>query len=236
MIRGATTAASSAAATAARSAASGSSTRAGGKQKPEDRRRRRSRGRSRLRHGQSALCGSAPGGAERRASWTSPARSIPRRLRFMTNWPEAGPALQVLPETREAVVETYRKRGFRPVWLENGALRPAARRCWRCSPRRPRRASTPPPTCPPGLTGFEQPLPVHDQAAMARLDIDLFAAALRYARDASGGLFDPRKLSRYHDVGPPPVAADRRPRWWPGRPIRRNISRACTPPTPPMPR
>jgi hypothetical protein len=43
---------------------------------------------------------------------------------------------------------------------------------------------------------------------MARLDIDLFAASLRYARDASGGLFDPRKLSRYHDVDPASVAAD----------------------------
>ena len=61
---------------------------------------------------------------------------------------------------------------------------------------------------PASLTSFDQPLPVHDQAAMARLDIDLFAAALRYARDASGGLFDPRKLSRYHDVTPAPVAAD----------------------------
>ena len=42
---------------------------------------------------------------------------------------------------------------------------------------------------------------------MARLDIDLFAAALRYARDASGGVFEPARLSRYHDVVPPYVEA-----------------------------
>jgi hypothetical protein len=29
-----------------------------------------------------------------------------------------GPSLQVLPATREAVIETYRKRNFRPVWIE----------------------------------------------------------------------------------------------------------------------
>ena len=59
---------------------------------------------------------------------------------------------------------------------------------------------------PTGLSAFDAPLPENDQAAMARLDIDLSAAALRYAHDASGGQFDPALLSRYHDLQPPWVA------------------------------
>ena len=60
---------------------------------------------------------------------------------------------------------------------------------------------------PSGLTGFDAPLPAYDPAAMARLDIDLTAAALKYARDASGGQFDPRRLSLYNDVTPAWVPA-----------------------------
>jgi murein L,D-transpeptidase YcbB/YkuD len=119
----------------------------------------------------------------------------------------AGPSLEVLPDTREAVVETYRTRGFRPVWLENGALSARGQAVLALLSEAGSEGLDPAAYLPSGLTGFDQPLPVHDQAAMARLDIDLLAASLRYARDASGGLFDPDKLSRYHDVKPTPVAA-----------------------------
>lgn len=120
-----------------------------------------------------------------------------------------GPGLQVLPETREAVAETYRNRGFRPVWLDKGALSARGQALLALLSEAGGEGLDPGAYLPVGLTGFSQPLPVHDQAAMARLDIDLFAAALRYARDASGGRFDPRKLSRYHDVDPGPVAASK---------------------------
>jgi L,D-transpeptidase YcbB len=120
----------------------------------------------------------------------------------------SGPALAVLPETREAVVEAYRKRAFRPVWLENGSLSARGQAVLALLSEAGAEGLDPAAYLPKSLTGFGQPLPVHDQAAMARLDIDLFAASLRYARDASGGLFDPRKLSRYHDVDPARVAAD----------------------------
>jgi murein L,D-transpeptidase YcbB/YkuD len=114
----------------------------------------------------------------------------------------------VLPATREAVLETYRKRNFRPVWLEDGALSGRGQAVLALLSAAAEEGLDPAAYLPAGLSGFDQPLPVHDQAAMARLDIDLFAATLRYARDASGGLFDPRKLSRYHDVDPVSVPAD----------------------------
>jgi murein L,D-transpeptidase YcbB/YkuD len=117
-------------------------------------------------------------------------------------------ALAVLPETRNAVIEAYRQRQFRPVWLEAGALSARGQAVMALLAAAAEEGLDPAAYLPTGLTGFGQPLPVNDPAAMARLDIDLFAAALRYARDASGGLFDPRKLSRYHDVDPASVAAD----------------------------
>jgi murein L,D-transpeptidase YcbB/YkuD len=43
---------------------------------------------------------------------------------------------------------------------------------------------------------------------MARLEIDLYGAALRYAQDTSGGQLDPRRLSLYHDVRPQTVPAE----------------------------
>jgi murein L,D-transpeptidase YcbB/YkuD len=119
-----------------------------------------------------------------------------------------GPSLQVLPATREAVIETYRKRNFRPVWIEGSALSARGQAVLALLSDAAAEGLDPTAYLPASLTSFDQPLPVHDQAAMARLDIDLFAASLRYARDASGGLFDPRKLSRYHDVDPASVAAD----------------------------
>ena len=129
-----------------------------------------------------------------------------------------GPALRVLPETRDAVIETYRKREFRPVWIENGALSERGKAVLALLAAADEEGLDPAAYLPTGLTAFGQSLPTYDTAAMARLDIDLFAASLHYARDASGGQFDPGKLSRYHDIKTPsvePAAAARVLAWSP---------------------
>ena len=117
----------------------------------------------------------------------------------------SGPALQVLPETRDAVIETYRQRNFKPVWVAEGKLSERGEAALSLLSAAAAEGLEPAAYLPARLTSFDQPLPVWDQAAMARLDIDLFAATVRYARDASGGLFDPRKLSSYHDIDSAPV-------------------------------
>lgn len=114
-----------------------------------------------------------------------------------------GTALRVLPATRDAVVDTYRTRGFTPVWLEGGTLSERGKAVLALLGAAAEEGLEPEAYLPAGLSSFVAPLPLQDPAAMARLDIDLFAAAVRYARDASGGLFEPAKLSRYHDVAPP---------------------------------
>lgn len=120
----------------------------------------------------------------------------------------SGPSVRVLPETRQAVLAQYGNRAFRPVWLEGGKLSPRGQAVLAQLSTAAEDGLDPASYLPTGLSSFAAPLPESDAATMARLDIDLSAAALRYARDASGGVFDPRKLSRYNDVTPAWVKAE----------------------------
>jgi murein L,D-transpeptidase YcbB/YkuD len=121
----------------------------------------------------------------------------------------SGPALQVLPKTREAVIETYRQRDFKPLWVADGTLSDRGKAVLSLLSAAADEGLDPAAYLPSVLTSFDQTLPVSDPSAMARLDIDLSAAAVRYARDASGGLFDPRKLSAYNDIDSDPVTGDK---------------------------
>lgn len=120
----------------------------------------------------------------------------------------AGPSLRLLPAAQDALLEHYAARAYRPVWLENGTLSQRGKDVLKLLAAAGEEGLEPQTYLPTGLSSFEAPLPEYDAAAMARLDIDLSAAALRYARDASGGQFEPARLSRYHDVSPPWVAPD----------------------------
>ena len=120
----------------------------------------------------------------------------------------AVPSLRVLPATRDALLAQYAAQAYRPVWLKDGKLTDRGKDVLQLLAAAGEEGLEPQSYLPTGLASFASPLPEYDQAAMARLDIDLSAAALRYARDASGGQFDPARLSRYHDVAPPWVAPD----------------------------
>lgn len=120
----------------------------------------------------------------------------------------ANPSLRVLPSARDALLAQYAAQAYRPIWLKDGKLSDRGKDVLQLLAAAGEEGLQPQSYLPTGLTSFASPLPEYDQAAMARLDIDLSAAALRYARDASGGQFDPARLSRYHDVAPPWVAPD----------------------------
>lgn len=120
----------------------------------------------------------------------------------------AVPSLRVLPATRDALLAQYAAQAYRPIWLKDGKLTDRGKDVLQLLAAAGEEGLEPQSYLPTGLASFASPLPEYDQAAMARLDIDLSAAALRYARDASGGQFDPARLSRYHDVAPPWVAPD----------------------------
>lgn len=120
-----------------------------------------------------------------------------------------GPSLRVLPAARDALLAQYASRSYRPIWLKDGKLTERGLEVLRLLAGSGDDGLQPQSYLPTGLARFDAPLPENDPAAMARLDIDLSAAALRYAHDASGGQFDPALLSRYHDLQPPWVAADK---------------------------
>lgn len=114
-----------------------------------------------------------------------------------------GPSLRVLPAARSALLAQYAAQGYRPIWLKDGKLSDRGKDVLKLLAGAAADGLQPQTYLPTGLASFDSPLPENDPAAMARLDIDLSAAALRYARDASGGQFDPALLSRYNDLQPP---------------------------------
>jgi len=118
----------------------------------------------------------------------------------------ATPSVRVLPAARDALLAEYAARAYRPIWLADGRLSPRGEAVLKLLAAAGEEGLEPQSYLPTGLSAFDAALPEDDPAAMARLDIDLSAAALRYARDASGGQFDPALLSRYHDLSPPWVA------------------------------
>jgi murein L,D-transpeptidase YcbB/YkuD len=119
-----------------------------------------------------------------------------------------GASVRVLPAARDALLAHYAAQGFRPLWLKDGKLSERGVAVLGQLGAADQDGLDPRTYLPTGLEAYTAALPDADPAAMARLDIDLSAAALRYARDASGGQFDPRRLSRYNDIDPPWVAPD----------------------------
>ena len=120
-----------------------------------------------------------------------------------------GPSFRVRPAARDALLAQYAARSYRPIWLEDGKLSQRGYDVLKLFAAAAEEGLEPQAYLPTGLSSFESPIPEADPAAMARLDIDLSAAALRYARDASGGQFEPSLLSRYHDVTPPWVSPEK---------------------------
>lgn len=117
------------------------------------------------------------------------------------------PALRVSPEIRDALLAYYKAQNFRPVWQKDGVLQERAASVLKLLSDADSEGLDAASYLPASLPGFTAPLPQNDPAVLARLDLELSAAALKYARDASGGQFDPRKLSLYNDVTPPWVPA-----------------------------
>jgi murein L,D-transpeptidase YcbB/YkuD len=125
---------------------------------------------------------------------------------------EAAPILAQLSSTRtnirataderQAILEAYKASGFKPLWLEGGNVSPRARDLLAYLSKANEEGLNPLAYLPPVLSSFDN---VDSQLAgdpqqLAEFDIGLTAAALKYASHASGGQFDPRRLSLYHDL------------------------------------
>jgi murein L,D-transpeptidase YcbB/YkuD len=107
-----------------------------------------------------------------------------------------------------ALITAYSKRAFEPVWLEDGKPSAKARKVLETLSKADQEGLDP--------AHYEVQIiksaggidnMADDPATLARFDLQLSAMALRYSDHASGGLVTPNKISGYHDLTPPQVAA-----------------------------
>lgn len=135
------------------------------------------------------------------AVFATPRPDDPARAAIYDSLSDAALGLRLPPEARDAILKLYYGHDFRAVWLENGGLSPRGQAVLKLLSEADQEGLRAEDYLPPVLAGFDAPLP-SDPDSLAKLDIALTAMALKYARHASGGQFDPRRLSLYHDVTP----------------------------------
>ena len=115
--------------------------------------------------------------------------------------------IRVRADARDAIHELYKSQNFRPLWLAGGQLSERGQNLLTVLAAAGEEGLAAQNYLPPGLVDFASLPPAGDAPSWGRLDVGLTAAALRYARDASGGQFDPRRLSLYNDITPAWVPA-----------------------------
>ena len=103
---------------------------------------------------------------------------------------------------RKALLAFYSGRSFKPVWTENGQAAPRSEGVLKLFAQASDDGLMARNYQPEILSGFDNPQAAlgTDVDKLAKFDVELTAAALKYARDISGGQFDPNRLSRYHDM------------------------------------
>ena len=118
-------------------------------------------------------------------------------------------AARLVKAEKDAIIAHYRANSFKPVWIANGALSPRAAGVLKILGAAADEGLEASNYLPSALSDFAPPSLAADPLAEARIDIGLTAMALKYARHISGGQFDPRRLSRYNDVTPETVEAEK---------------------------
>ena len=113
-------------------------------------------------------------------------------------------AIRVTPEERQAIVDFYRLNGFKPLWATERGFDERSNAVLRLMGTSAEDGMVPEDYLPPSLSRFDDDLTLIDGdiSRLARLDLELSARALRYARHASGGRLAPNKLTIYHDIQP----------------------------------
>jgi L,D-transpeptidase YcbB len=119
-------------------------------------------------------------------------------------------ATRVTASERKALVGYYRQNGFRPLWVSVHGLGERGRELLRRFESAAKEGMSPEAYLPPTLALFsEEQSPIdQDMRSLARIELELSARALRYARHASGGRLTPNKLTKYYDITPQTVDLD----------------------------
>ncbi len=112
--------------------------------------------------------------------------------------------VRTLPEIRQVMLDHYSQNGFRPIWTGSGRLSERGAAVLKVLAAADEEGLQSSHYLPPSLSGFAAAANITpgDYELLAKLELGLTAMALKYAREASGGQFDPRRLSRYNDITP----------------------------------
>ena len=113
-------------------------------------------------------------------------------------------AIRSPQEERQPILDLYKNAGFRPFWLTGNAPSERAKAVLAYAAKTFEDGLEPLAYLPAGLSSFKnvQEQVGDDPQMLAQFDIAMTAAALKLAREISGGQFDPNRLSRYNDIIP----------------------------------
>ncbi|MEM8685968.1 MAG: L,D-transpeptidase family protein [Pseudomonadota bacterium] len=135
------------------------------------------------------------------------AESSYSRWIFDTLRSKSKPVLKTQKADRKAILDFYSNRRFAPHWISSSGLTVPAVRLMQVLGEANQHGFEAARYIPIGLTRFDK-IPEElfdDPAKVAKLEIAITIAALRYARHASGGQVDPNKIGRSYDLSPPTV-------------------------------
>ncbi len=113
-------------------------------------------------------------------------------------------AIRVPQEERQPILDLYRNAGFKPLWLAGNAPSERAKAVLAFAVKTSEDGLEPLAYLPVGLTSFKDVSAQlgTDPQKLAQFDIAMTAAALKLAREISGGQFEPSRLSLYNDITP----------------------------------
>jgi L,D-transpeptidase YcbB len=126
---------------------------------------------------------------------------------ILSNGPTSIRAVDV---ERKAVLAFYKSNGFKPLWTSAGHVLPRAEALLKILANASVDGLVPKNYLPSTVGTFENvdQILANDELKIAKFDVDLTVQALKYARQLSGGQFEPNRLSLYNDIKPEPVDAN----------------------------
>ena len=118
--------------------------------------------------------------------------------------------IRTVDTERKAILAFYGANSFKPIWTQGGHITPRAKSVLKLMADAAADGLVAKNYLPIGLSSFDNvdEALASDPVKIARFDIAMTVAAVKYARHLSGGQFDPNRLSLYNDIKPQTVAAD----------------------------
>ncbi len=119
-------------------------------------------------------------------------------------------SIRAVEAERKAILSLYSSNGFKPLWFKDGHITERATQALKILGNAGEEGLIALNYLPPVLQDFEDADKALDGdiLKMAQFDVGLSARIVKYARQLSGGQFDPARLSLYYDIKTNPVDAD----------------------------